>query len=45
MPSISLTVLAIVIALLINIPKWLEKQAVKERQKAPSILLDDDDDK
>jgi len=45
MPSISLTVLAIVISLLINIPKWLEKQAVKERQKAPSILLDDDDDK
>lgn len=44
MPSISLTVMAVVIAMLINIPKWLDKQAVKAREKAPSILLDDDDD-
>ncbi len=43
MPSISLTVLAIVIAMLINIPKWLERQAIKANEKAPSILIDDDD--
>ena len=45
MPSVSLTVMAIVIALLINMPKWLEDQAVKANAKAPSILLEDDDDK
>ena len=44
MPSIILTVLAVIIAMLINIPKWVEKQAVKAREKAPSILSDDDDD-
>lgn len=45
MPSISLTVIAIVIALLINLPKWLDKKAVQANEKAPSILLDDDDNK
>ena len=44
MPSIALTVFAVVIAMLINIPKWAEKQAIKAREKAPSILSDEDDD-
>lgn len=45
MPSISLTVLAVVIAMLINIPKWAEKQAEKAHAQAPSIFGNDDDDK
>ena len=44
MPAIILTVLALAIAMLINIPKWAEKQAIKAREKAPSILSDEDDD-
>lgn len=44
MPAIILTVLAVAIAMLINIPKWAEKQAIKAREKAPSILSDEDDD-
>lgn len=43
MPCIALTVLAVVIAMLINIPKWLEKQAQKAHEKAPSIIKEDDD--
>ena len=43
MPCISLTVLAVIIAMLINIPKWLEKQAEKANAKAPSIIKDDED--
>ncbi len=41
MPCLALTVLAVVIAMLINIPKWLEKQAQKANEKAPSIIDDD----
>ena len=44
MPSISLTVIAVIIAMLIHIPKWLDRQAEKAREKAPSIIVDDDDD-
>ena len=44
MPCISLTVLAVVIAMLINLPKWLEKQAQKANAKAPSIINDDDEE-
>ena len=44
MPCIALTVLAVVIAMLINIPKWLEKQAQKANAKAPSIINDDDEE-
>ncbi len=44
MPCLALTVLAVVIAMLINIPKWLEKQAQKAHEKAPSIINDDDED-
>lgn len=44
MPCIALTVLAVVIAMLINFPKWLEKQAEKANEKAPSIIDDSDDD-
>lgn len=44
MPALILTVLAVAIAMLINIPKWAEKQAIKAREKAPSILSDEDDD-
>lgn len=43
MPCVALTVLAVVIAMLINIPKWLEKQAEKANEKAPSIIDDSDD--
>ena len=43
MPCISLTVLAVVIAMLINLPKWLEKQSQKANAKAPSIINDDDE--
>lgn len=44
MPCIALTVLAVIIAMLINIPKWLEKQAQKANEKAPSIIKEDDED-
>lgn len=43
MPCISLTIMAIIIALLINLPKWLDKQAAKSKEIAPSILADDDE--
>ncbi len=44
MPCVALTVLAVIIAMLINIPKWLEKQAQKANAKAPSIIKEDDED-
>lgn len=43
MPCIALTVLAVVIAMLINIPKWLDRKAAEARAQAPSILSHDDD--
>lgn len=43
MPCISLTVLAVIIAMLINIPKWLDKKAAQAREQAPSILADRDE--
>lgn len=43
MPCIFLTVISFVIALLINLPKWLEKKAAKAREVAPSILSDEED--
>ncbi len=38
MPCIFITIITFVIMLLINLPKWLEKQAAKDREIAPSIL-------
>lgn len=43
MPCLSLTVLAVVIAMLINIPKWLDKKAAQAKEKAPSIIQEEDD--
>lgn len=42
MPCLFLTVLTLVIMLLINLPKWLEKRAAKEQAVAPSILADNE---
>lgn len=41
MPCLFITVMTIVIMLLINLPKWIEKRIRKENEKAPSILDDD----
>ena len=42
MPCLFLTVLTLVIMLLINLPKWLERRAAKEQAVAPSILAHDE---
>lgn len=42
LPCLFLTVLTLVIMLLINLPKWLEKRAAREQAVAPSILADDE---
>lgn len=44
MPCLALTVLAVVIAMLIHFPKWLDKKAAQDNEKAPSILGEDKDD-
>ncbi len=44
MPSLFIAVISIVIVMLIHIPKWLDKKARRENQKAPSILSDGKED-
>ena len=44
MPCIFITIITFVIMLLINLPKWLEKQAAKAREVAPSILAKDEEE-
>lgn len=44
MPCIFITIITFVIMLLINLPKWLEKQAAKAREIAPSILSKDEEE-
>ena len=44
MPCIFITIITFVIMLLINLPKWLDKQAAKAREIAPSILSKDEED-
>lgn len=38
MPCIFITITTLVIMLITNLPKWLEKKHIEENQKAPSIL-------
>ena len=40
MPCLFITVMTIVIMLLINLPKWIEKRVSKANEQAPSILDD-----
>lgn len=40
MPCLFITVMTIVIMLLINLPKWIEKRVQKANEQAPSILDD-----
>jgi Na+/melibiose symporter-like transporter len=44
MPCLFLTIITIIIMLLINIPKWLDKRYQKEHEVAPSIISDDEED-
>lgn len=44
MPCLFITIITFVIMLLINLPKWLEKQAAKAREVAPSILSKDEEE-
>jgi len=40
MPCLFITIMTIVIMLLINLPKWIEKRVSKANEQAPSILDD-----
>ncbi len=40
MPSLFITVITIVIMLIINVPKWIDKHIEKMNEEAPSILGD-----
>lgn len=40
MPCLFITVMTIVVMLLINLPKWIDKHAQKVNEQAPSILDD-----
>ncbi len=40
MPCLFITIMTIVIMLLINLPKWIEKRVRKANEQAPSILDD-----
>ncbi len=44
MPCIFIAIITIAIALVVNIPLWLDKKAEKDAQVAPSILADDKED-
>lgn len=43
MPCLFITVMTIVIMLLINLPKWIDKRVRKANEQAPSILDDSDE--
>ena len=43
MPCLFITVMTIVIMLLINLPKWVDKRVRKANEQAPSILGDRDE--
>ena len=43
MPCLFITVMTIVIMLLINLPKWIDKRVQKANEQAPSILEDSND--
>ena len=40
MPCLFLTIMTVIIMLLINVPKWIEKRIARENAAAPSILAD-----
>lgn len=42
MPCLFLTVITVVIMLLINLPKWIDRHVQKLNEKAPSILGDEE---
>lgn len=43
MPCLFITVITVVIMLLINLPKWIEKRVSRANEQAPSILDDKDE--
>ena len=44
MPSILIMVITVAIAMVVNIPLWLDKKEEKDKEIAPSILADDKED-
>ncbi|MBD5129317.1 MAG: hypothetical protein HDT43_05280 [Ruminococcaceae bacterium] len=45
MPCLFITIMTVVIMLLINLPKWIDKRVQKANEQAPSILDDRGDEK
>lgn len=43
MPCLLITLISIAIAMVVNIPLWLDKKAESDREVAPSILADEED--
>lgn len=44
MPCLLITLISIAIAMVVNIPLWLDKKAEQDREIAPSILADEKED-
>lgn len=44
MPCISIFLISVAVAMVVNIPLWLDKKAEKDSEIAPSILADDKED-